>query len=110
MNLKEQHCTDRVDKALDTTQAKNLCAQLENNWHLDPDTKSIEFDFQFRNFHETMAFVNAVAWIAHRENHHPDLEVGYKHCQVRYSTHSVGGLSLNDFICAAHIDDLLPRT
>jgi 4a-hydroxytetrahydrobiopterin dehydratase len=51
--------------------------------------------------------VNAVAWIANREDHHPDLTVGYKRCEVRYSTHSVGGLSENDFICAAKIDDLL---
>ena len=63
--------------------------------------------FNFQNFHETMAFVNAVAFIAHREDHHPDLEVGYKACKVRYSTHSIKGLSENDFICAAKIDALL---
>lgn len=67
----------------------------------------IVHDFRFRNFHETMAFVNAVAWIAHGEDHHPDLEVGYRHCRVRYSTHAIGGLSENDFICAARIDALL---
>ena len=54
-----------------------------------------------------MAFVNALAWIAHSEDHHPDLEVGYRHCRVRFSTHSVGGLSENDFICAARVDALL---
>ena len=54
-----------------------------------------------------MAFVNAVAWIAHQEDHHPDLEVGYNRCHVRYSTHAIGGLSANDMICAAKIDDLL---
>ena len=53
-----------------------------------------------------MAFVNAVAWIAHKEDHHPDMEVGYNKCRVRYSTHSVGGLSLNDFICASKVDGL----
>jgi 4a-hydroxytetrahydrobiopterin dehydratase len=63
--------------------------------------------FQFKNYYETMAFVNAVAWVAHREDHHPDLEVGYNKCTVRYSTHSVGGLSENDFICAAKVDSLL---
>ncbi|MFZ4535427.1 4a-hydroxytetrahydrobiopterin dehydratase [Propionivibrio sp.] len=62
--------------------------------------------FNFRNYYETMAFVNATAWISHRENHHPDLEVGYKQCRVRYSTHAIGGLSENDFICAAKIDAL----
>lgn len=60
--------------------------------------------FQFRNYYETIAFVNAIAWISHRENHHPDLEVGYRQCRVRYSTHAIGGLSENDFICAAKIE------
>ena len=63
--------------------------------------------FKFANYYETMAFVNATAWISNREDHHPDLEVGYNKCRVRYSTHSVGGLSENDFICAAKIDNLL---
>jgi len=63
--------------------------------------------YQFRNYYETMAFVNATAWVSHRENHHPDLEVGYKQCRVRYSTHAIGGLSENDFICAAKLDALL---
>ena len=53
-----------------------------------------------------MAFVNTVAWIAHRQDHHPDLAVGYKTCTVRYVTHAIGGLSENDFICAARIDAL----
>ena len=61
----------------------------------------------FRNYYETMAFVNATAWISHRENHHPDLEVGYSQCRVRYSTHAIGGLSENDFICAAKIEHSL---
>jgi len=63
--------------------------------------------YQFRNYYETIAFVNAIAWLSHRENHHPDLEVGYNKCVVRYSTHSVGGLSENDFICAAKVESLL---
>lgn len=62
--------------------------------------------YQFKNYYETMAFVNATAWVSHRENHHPDLEVGYRQCRVRYSTHAIGGLSENDFICAAKIDAL----
>jgi 4a-hydroxytetrahydrobiopterin dehydratase len=62
--------------------------------------------YEFRNYHETMAFANATAWISHREDHHPDLYVGYNRCEVRYSTHAIGGLSENDFICAAKIDAL----
>lgn len=62
--------------------------------------------WEFRNYHETMAFVNATAWISHREDHHPDMTVGYKQCRVDYITHAIGGLSENDFICAAKIDAL----
>ena len=62
--------------------------------------------YPFRNYYETMAFVNALAWISHREDHHPDLSVGYNQCRVEYWTHAVGGLSENDFICAAKCDAL----
>ena len=68
---------------------------------------AIEKEYRFGNFHETMAFVNALAWIAHREDHHPDLGVHYDRCVVRWSTHDVGGLSENDFICAARTAALL---
>jgi 4a-hydroxytetrahydrobiopterin dehydratase len=63
--------------------------------------------FQFENHYQTMAFVNAVAWISHREDHHPELVVGYSSCTVRYATHSIGGLSENDFICAAKVYQLV---
>ena len=62
--------------------------------------------FEFRDYGETLTFVNATAWISQREDHHPDLEVGYNTCTVRYTTHAVGGLSENDFICAAKVDAL----
>ena len=94
--------------ALGRDAARALLAQL-SGWSIDADAKRIQRTFDFGNFHETMAFVNAVAWIAHREDHHPDLEVGYKRCVVRYSTHAVGGLSENDFICAAKIDALVAK-
>ena len=63
--------------------------------------------YPFRNFHETMAFVNALAWIAHREDHHPVLIVEYNKCRVEYYTHAIDGLSENDFICAAKCDALI---
>ena len=62
--------------------------------------------YSFKNYYETMAFVNAAAWVSHREDHHPDIEVGYNQCRVRYITHAIGGLSENDFICAAKMDAL----
>lgn len=67
---------------------------------------AIEKTYRFTNFHQTIAFVNALAWIANREDHHPDLSVHYDRCVVRFNTHSVGGISLNDFICAAQLDAL----
>ena len=63
--------------------------------------------FKFEDHYQTMAFVNAVAWISHREDHHPALEVFYDSCRVRYWTHAIDGLTENDFICAAKVDALL---
>lgn len=71
------------------------------------DGKSIFRVFAFKNYFRTIAFVNAVAWIAHGENHHPDLVVSYGTCRVSYTTHAAGGLTENDFICAAKVDRLL---
>lgn len=62
---------------------------------------------RFKDYYQTMAFVNATAWVSHREDHHPDMEVGYNQCRMRYHTHAINGLSENDFICAAKIDALL---
>jgi 4a-hydroxytetrahydrobiopterin dehydratase len=62
--------------------------------------------YAFRDYYQTMAFVNALAWVSHREDHHPDLVVGYNKCRVEYSTHAIGGLSQNDFICAAKAESL----
>lgn len=73
-------------------------------WSRDDDT--IVKTYRFANYHETMAFVNATAWISHRADHHPDLTVGYNQCTVAYTTHSAGGLSRKDFDCAAKVDAL----
>jgi 4a-hydroxytetrahydrobiopterin dehydratase len=73
-------------------------------WSLE--NGAITKTYRFRNYYETMAFVNACAWISHREDHHPDLLVGYNQCKVSYATHAIGGLSTNDFICAAKVDGL----
>ena len=68
---------------------------------------AIEKTFRFADFHRTVAFVNAVAWIAYREDHHPDTSFGYDRCTLRFNTHSVGGISINDFICVAKVEALL---
>ena len=62
--------------------------------------------FSFQNYYQTTSFVNATAWISHREDHHPDISLGYNSCEVAYVTHAIKGLSENDFICAAKIDAL----
>lgn len=80
-----------------------LLSQLDE-WQLTD--KIISKNFTFKDYYQTMAFVNATAWISHREDHHPDITVGYNQCRVEYTTHAINGLSENDFICAAKIDTL----
>jgi 4a-hydroxytetrahydrobiopterin dehydratase len=106
--LKQQRCApcEGGVEPLDRRAAENLLPQAKG-WRIDDAANGISRSFDFNNFYETMAFVNAVAWVANREDHHPDLEVGYKRCHVRYSTHAIKGLSINDFICAAKINDLI---
>ncbi len=69
--------------------------------------KEISKTFEFKNYYRTMAFVNAAAYVSHCEDHHPDMLVGYKTCAVTYTTNAIGGLSENDFICAAKLDALV---
>lgn len=87
-------------------QAQQALAQLSAEWRLVEEDKALRREFRFADFFHTMSFVNALAHLANIEDHHPDLEVGYNYCRVRYSTHAIGGLSDNDFICAAKIDQL----
>lgn len=108
-DLSSKHCEscEGIGAALNSEQITNLLPQLAKGWEVSSDKLSIKRAFSFKNFHETMAFVNALAWFAHVENHHPDLEVGYNYCHVTFTTHALKGLSHNDFICAAKIDTLL---
>jgi len=84
-------------------EARAMLAQLKG-WILE-DGKLVKL-YPFGNYYQTMAFVNALAWVSHREDHHPDLQVGYNQCRVAYWTHAVSGLTENDFICAAKCDAL----
>ena len=76
-------------------------------WELSDDSKSIRRRFEFKGFYKCMAFINAMAWVANSENHHPDFAAGYNYCEVTYTTHAIDGLSENDFICAAKLNALL---
>jgi 4a-hydroxytetrahydrobiopterin dehydratase len=100
-----QPCEGNV-AAYTAVQASSSLKELAPDWQLVEDGKALEREFKFRDFFRTMSFVNALAHIANIEDHHPDLEVGYNYCRVRYSTHALNGLSDNDFICAAKIDRL----
>lgn len=84
-------------------QTTEMLAQLKG-WIVE-DGRLVKL-YPFKNHYETMAYVNALAWVSHREDHHPDLQIGYNRCRVEYSTHAIGGLSENDFICAAKADAL----
>jgi 4a-hydroxytetrahydrobiopterin dehydratase len=108
-SLRAMHCEPRKGKGagVDARAIDEYLGELQG-WTKAGDGGSIAKTFRFADYFHTMAFVNAVASIAHREDHHPDLEVHYDRCVVRYSTHDVGGLSLNDFICAVKVEDLLP--
>jgi 4a-hydroxytetrahydrobiopterin dehydratase len=92
--------------AVGIEEAQGYLAELPG-WELAPDAKAIIRTYQFNNFYETMAFVNALAFVAHQEDHHPDLAVSWGRCIVTYSTHAIGGLTDNDFICAAKINALI---
>jgi 4a-hydroxytetrahydrobiopterin dehydratase len=98
-------CKPRTGAALSRAEAEKLLSEI-TGWALSDAASEITRAWKFSNYYETIAFVNALAWIVHREDHHPDLEVGYNRCTVRFSTHSVRGLSENDFICAAKIGAL----
>ena len=106
-DLLQQHCLSPKEglTALDHEGIEQHLKEVEG-WELEADGQTIQREFRFKDFYQTIAFVNALAWIANNEDHHPDLEVGYNRCVVHYSTHAVDGLSLNDFICAARIDNL----
>ena len=91
--------------ALTSAEINELLSKIED-WNVSQDSKWISKRFSFKGFYKTMGFVNAIAWIANQENHHPDMEIGYNYCLIKYTTHAVNGLTKNDFICAAKIDAL----
>jgi 4a-hydroxytetrahydrobiopterin dehydratase len=104
--LVSQSCQPRKgEHALDQGKIKELLAALPG-WEAAAGGKAIGKAFKFKNFYETLGFVNAIGWMANQQDHHPDLEVGYNRCAVRWSTHDVGGLSMNDFICAARVEQI----
>ena len=106
-DLAGQRCQPQKGRsALNRARIAELLARLPG-WQADSDSHAISKDFRFADFHHTLGFINAVGFMANQQDHHPDIEAGYGHCRLRWSTHDVDGLSLNDFICAARAEALL---
>lgn len=106
--MKKRDWSQATRRALTATDVVTRLAQLDG-WKLrgDGDSVAIEKTYRFADYHETIAFVNAVAFIAHGQDHHPEMLVKYDHCVVALNTHDVGGISETDFECAARFDALL---
>ncbi|MDH5517351.1 MAG: 4a-hydroxytetrahydrobiopterin dehydratase [Gammaproteobacteria bacterium] len=106
--LSQQYCENiSPDQArLSESEITDLLSELDNNWNYEDKTRSISRVFTFNDYYQTLAFVNATAWVSQQQNHHPEIQIGFKHCLISYSTHSINGLSHNDFICAARINDM----
>ena len=110
--LTRQQLLDRSCRELENGRAcadTEIAAQLAvlPGWSLRGD--AIERSYAFRDYYQTIAFVNALAWVVHAQDHHPELVIGYNRCLVRWNTHSVDGISENDFICAARADAVFAR-
>ena len=105
--LADAHCIPRrgSEHRLSEARVRELLPEIPG-WEVVEDGHALAKTFRFQDYYRTMAFVNALAYMANREDHHPDLGVHYDRCVVRYSTHDVGGLSENDFICAAKAEAL----
>ena len=109
--LADQHCVpcEGGVQPLTRAESEKYLGRIAPGWALTDDGKELRREFKFKGYNKTIGFVNALAWIANAEGHHPDLEVSYDRCVVRWSTHAIGGLSENDFICAAKTSKLLDR-
>jgi 4a-hydroxytetrahydrobiopterin dehydratase len=106
-DLSSKHCLpcEGGVPPLSKEKIKELLSNVPE-WKVNADGTLITRRFMFKGFYKTMAFVNAIAWIANQENHHPDMEIGYNYCVVNFTTHAISGLSENDFICAAKVNGL----
>lgn len=108
-SLHEQDCNEVASDlaALDDSTISSRLMQLSPAWRYDNHEHVICHSYSFSNYYQTMAFANVVAQIAHQQDHHPQMIIEYRTCTVKYSTHSVSGISIKDFICAAKINQAL---
>ncbi|GKS85174.1 4a-hydroxytetrahydrobiopterin dehydratase [Acidovorax sp. SUPP1855] len=106
--LKKKDWSTQTRRALTATEIVAKLADLDG-WKLTGDGAdvAIEKTYRFANYYETISFVNAVAFVANAQDHHPDLSVHYNRCVVRLNTHDVNGISATDIECASRFDSLL---
>ena len=96
-------CEGGVDP-INKDQALKLISKLDKGWRLSIDNKNITKDFKFKNHYEVISAINLIAWVSHKEDHHPEITFGYSNLSIKFFTYAIDGLSENDFICAAKID------
>jgi 4a-hydroxytetrahydrobiopterin dehydratase len=108
-DLIDKKCSNSPELAPKLTEEETfeLLSSINDDWLLSSVNQTISRKFEFKNYYHAMAFANSCAWIAQQNDHHPDMTVTYRHCDLCFTTHSVDGLSINDFICAAKVDALL---
>lgn len=108
-DLKEGKCVpcEGGVPQLSVEEAQEFAKQLHPDWTISDDNSLIKRSIKFQGFSNVVLFVNALAWLAEKEGHHPDISFGYGYCDITFSTHAIDGLSENDFICAAKADALL---
>lgn len=107
MKLQHQHCEAKTKPHLLNDEEIQTNLSLLPHWKLNKEDNNITRELKFKDYHQTLLFINSIATIIHRENHHPDIKFGYNTCKIFYSTHSAKGVTLFDFICAAHIEQIL---
>ena len=96
-------CEGGVDP-INRDQALKLISKLDKGWRLSIDNRNITKDFKFKNHYEVISAINLIAWVSHKEDHHPEITFGYSNLSIKFFTYAIDGLSENDFICAAKID------
>lgn len=108
IDLQDKHCVpcEGDMPSMPEEQVKKLLLQQLPEWHTNSFSTEISREFKFKNYLQTIDFVNKVANMAQLENHHPDMLVRYNTCKVTYTTHAIHGLSENDFICAAKVNNI----
>ena len=107
MNLLQMTCIN--SKTVEKLSENEIIQYIQNqipNWQFNNDKNVIYRKFEFKNFKQTMFFVNAVAYLCEKEIHHPNMQIGFNYCKIEFSTHDISGVSINDIICAYKIDNL----